>query len=84
MLQPWSVVWEECKPAVCDCADPSHQFLRTHHTTITTNHNMQKKIPAAQQYPSRPDQKTAKNAMATPSNKEGGTDHKKDNEKDRS
>jgi hypothetical protein len=42
---------------------------------------MQKKNPAAQQYSSRPDQTPVKNAMVTPSNKEGGSDHKKDSEK---
>ena len=32
-------------PAVCDCADPFHQFLRSQHTTITTNHNYKKILP---------------------------------------
>jgi hypothetical protein len=36
-----------------------------------------KKNPAAQQDLSHPDQPPAKNAMSTPSNKEGGADHKK-------
>ncbi len=75
----WSV-----SPTVCDCTDPSHQFLRHHHTTITTNHKMLKKNPAEQQYRSRPDQTPAKNAMSTLSNKEGRSDHKKDSEKSRS
>ncbi len=76
--------WRSESPAVFDCNDPSHQLLRSHHTTITTNHNMQKEIPAAQQYPSHPYQTPAKNTMSTPSNKEGGADHKKDSEKTRS
>jgi hypothetical protein len=50
--------------------------LRTHHTTITINHNM-KKNPVSEQDPGRPDQTPAQNDMPTPSNKEGGTDHKK-------
>ena len=71
------------RQTICDCADQSHQFLRTHHTTIPTNHNMQKN-PATEQDPSHPDQPPAKNSMSTPSNKEGGTDHEKDSEKTRS
>jgi hypothetical protein len=69
-------------PAVCDCADPSHQFLRPHHTTITTNHNMQKNIPPRNKTPAAPTKHLPK-TPSTPSNKEGGTDHKKDSEKAR-
>jgi hypothetical protein len=45
---------------------------------------MQKKFPPRKKYPSRLDQTPSKNAMSTPSNKEGGADHKKDSEKARS
>jgi len=31
------------RPTDCDCTDTSHQFLRPHHTTITTNHHTKKK-----------------------------------------
>ena len=70
-------------PAVCDCADPSHQFLRPHHTTITTNHNMQEKIPPRKNIPVSPTKRLPK-TPSTLSNKEGGADHKKDSEKARS
>jgi hypothetical protein len=46
--------WRSVSPAVCDCADPSHQFLRPHHTTITTNHNMEEKIPPRKNTPASP------------------------------
>ena len=42
-------------PAVGDSSNPSHQFLRSHRTTTTTDQYMQKN-PAAQQEPSRPAQ----------------------------
>jgi hypothetical protein len=41
------------RPAVCDSANPSHQFLRPRHTTTTTDHYMQKN-PLTEQYPSSP------------------------------
>jgi hypothetical protein len=70
-------------PAVCDCADPSNQFLRSRCTTTSADHYMQKN-PTVQQDPIRPVQKPDKNAMTTSSNKEVGSDHKKDSEKARS
>ena len=76
-------VGRSVSPAVCDCADPSHQFLRPHHTTITTNHNMQEKIPPRKNTPASPTKRLPK-TPSTPSNKEGGADHKKDSEKARS
>ena len=44
-------------PAVCDCVKPSHQFIRSRHTTINTDHYMQKN-PVTQQDPNRPVHKT--------------------------
>ncbi len=52
--------WRSVSPAVCDCADQSHQFLRPQHTTITTNHNMQKNIPPRNNTPSAPTKRLPK------------------------
>jgi hypothetical protein len=62
----------KCKPAVCDCADPSHQFLRPHHTTITTNHNMPKKFPPRNKTPVAPTKRLPKTPWPhLPTRKEG-------------
>jgi hypothetical protein len=59
-------------PTVCDCADPSHQFLRPHHTTITTNHNMKKKIPPRCNTPVTPTKHQPKTTCPhLPTRKEG-------------
>jgi hypothetical protein len=65
-------VGRSVSPAVCDCADPSHQFLRPHHTTITTNHNMQKKIPPRNKTPAAPTKHLPKTPWPhLPTRKEG-------------
>ena len=59
-------------PTFCDCTDPSHQFLRPHHTTITTNHNMPKKFPSRNNTPVAPTKRLPKTAWPhLPTRKEG-------------
>ena len=72
----------QVRPSVTVSTHPTNSFGPT--TPPSPPSIKSKKNPTTEQDPNRPDQTPVKNGMSTPSNKEGGTDHKKDSKKARS